>query len=206
MSWAAYVSFFLTCIVIEATPGPNMAYLAVLSASEGRKAGMAATLGVALGLLLVGIAAALGVATLISESPIAYQILRWGGVFYLLWLAWEGWREEPEISSREIKARIQNARFFRRGLIVNLLNPKAAVFYIAILPTFISPEFSAVFQALSLTITFVIIATIIHALIVILAGSARKFLNNPSRLRTTRRILSVALVIIAIWFALSTST
>jgi threonine/homoserine/homoserine lactone efflux protein len=76
--------FALTCLVIELTPGPNMAYLVVLSAGHGRRAGFAATLGIALGLLIVGIGAALGLAALISSSRLLYEALRRGGVAYLL--------------------------------------------------------------------------------------------------------------------------
>ena len=78
----------LTCFVIEVTPGPNMAYLAVLSAVKGRRAGYAATAGIALGLMIVGFATALGLAALISNSYLGYEVLRWGGVAYLFWLAW----------------------------------------------------------------------------------------------------------------------
>ncbi len=78
-----------------------MAYLAVLSASVGRRAGFAATLGVALGLLIVGLAAALGLAAVISNSRWLYEMLRWGGALYLLWLAWEGWRgDERDLARR----------------------------------------------------------------------------------------------------------
>jgi threonine/homoserine/homoserine lactone efflux protein len=204
MSLAAYLSFIMTCLVIESTPGPNMAYLAVLSASNGRRAGFAATLGIALGLLIIGIAAALGVAALISNSPLAYQILRWGGVGYLLWLAWDGWREEPETSPGKTDGPPQNAKFFRRGLIVNLLNPKAAVFYVAILPGFIAASSAAMFQAVTLTITYVIVATAMHSLIVTLAGTAQKFLEDRKRRLIARRVLSVVLAGIALWFALTT--
>lgn len=203
MSLAAYLSFIMTCLIIESTPGPNMAYLAVLSASNGRKAGFAATLGIALGLLIIGVAAALGVAALISNSHLAYQILRWGGVGYLLWLAWDGWREEPETSPGKTDG-VPNAKFFRRGLIVNLLNPKAAVFYVAILPGFITASSAAVLQAVTLTITYVIVATAMHSLIVALAGTAQEFLEDRKRRLIARRILSVALAAIAVWFALTT--
>lgn len=71
----SFLSFVLTCVIIELTPGPNMAYLAILSASYGRRAGFAAVLGVALGLGIVGIIAALGVAAVISNSFFMYQIL-----------------------------------------------------------------------------------------------------------------------------------
>src|SRR4051794_13170539 len=99
-----------------------MAYLAVLSASRGRKAGLAATLGVALGLLLVGIAAALGLTAIIANSRWLYEALRWGGVLYLLWLAWEGWRGEGETSSGNADLPATDSNFFMRGLITNVLN------------------------------------------------------------------------------------
>ena len=118
--------FILTCLLIELTPGPNMAYIAVLSATDGRRAGYAAIAGIALGLLSVGIAAALGVATLVSNSFIIYQLLRFGGVLYLLWLAWDTWKPAPLLHPSEVKSLIYNAKFFKRGLITNLLNPKAA--------------------------------------------------------------------------------
>lgn len=204
MSLAAYLSFVMTCLIIESTPGPNMAYLAVLSAGNGRKAGFAATLGIALGLLIIGIAAALGVATLISNSELAYQLLRWGGVGYLLWLAWDGWRVEPETSPGKMDGPAEYAKFFRRGLIVNLLNPKAAVFYVAILPGFITASSSAVMQAVTLTVSYVIVATAMHSLIVALAGTAQKFLEDRKRRLIARRVLSVALAAIALWFAVTT--
>lgn len=204
MSLSAYLSFIVTCLIIKSTPGPNMAYLAVLSAGDGRKAGFAATIGIALGLLIIGIAAALGVATLISNSELAYQVLRWGGVGYLLWLAWDGWREEPETSPGTTNEPMQHAKFFRRGLIVNLLNPKAAVFYVAILPGFIAASSPAMPQAVTLTVTYVIVATAMHSLIVALAGTAQKFLEDRKRRLIARRVLSVALAGIAVWFAFTT--
>lgn len=102
-------AFAVTCLVIELTPGPNMAYLAILSATKGRRAGFAATLGVALGLSIVGLAAVLGFTALIANSRMLYVILRWGGVVYLLWLAYEGWYGEEDITrhSRNRSTRFQ---------------------------------------------------------------------------------------------------
>jgi hypothetical protein len=80
ISFEILLAFTATCLVIEVTPGPNMAYLAVLSASKGRRAGFAATLGIALGLLIVGLAAALGLTAIITNSRWVYEALRWGGV------------------------------------------------------------------------------------------------------------------------------
>jgi threonine/homoserine/homoserine lactone efflux protein len=137
ISVETFVAFALTCLVIELTPGPNTAYLAVLSAGNGRRAGFAATLGIALGLLIVGVGAALGLAALISSSRLLYEALRWGGIAYLLWLAWDGWREATETSPASTDGDGFEASVFTRGLVTNLLNSKAAVFYVAVLPTFV---------------------------------------------------------------------
>ena len=204
MVLATYLSFVITCIIIESTPGPNMAYLAVLSASDGRKAGFTAILGIALGLLLNGLMAALGLAALISNSEFAYQLLRWGGVGYLLWLAWDGWKEEAETSPHILDQKALQKKFFKRGLIINMLNPKAAMFYIAILPSFVHTSTSLIPQTIFLTLTFVVIATLVHGSIVALAGIAQDFLHDIHKRLIVRRILSIALVTIALWFAWET--
>jgi threonine/homoserine/homoserine lactone efflux protein len=198
-------AFASTCFVIELTPGPNMAYLAVLSAGQGRRAGYAATLGIALGLLIVGVVAALGLAAVISSSRLLYEVLRWGGVTYLLWLAWDGWRDAAETSPARTDGGGAQATVFMRGLITNLLNPKAAVFYVAVLPTFVDPARPVLGQTLLLSIVYVVVATLIHTTIVLLAGSARPFLEDADRSRSVRRALSIVLGAIAVWFAFSSA-
>jgi threonine/homoserine/homoserine lactone efflux protein len=205
ISLETLAAFALTCLVIELTPGPNMAYLAVLSAGHGRRAGMAAALGIALGLLIVGVGAALGLAALISSSRLLYESLRWSGVAYLLWLAWDGWRDATETSPARTDGREMNATLFMRGLVANLLNPKAAVFYVAVLPTFVDALRPVLGQAVLLSVIYVSIATAVHTTIVALAGTARPFLEDPDRSRILRRGLSVALAVIAAWFAFSTA-
>src|SRR6476469_8357027 len=90
--WCHVLEFILTVLLLELTPGPNMAYLATLSLDRGRRAGLLATVGVAAGLSVHAIVAALGLGVLISQLPLAYELLRWIGVAYLLYLAWETWR------------------------------------------------------------------------------------------------------------------
>ncbi|MEW6645180.1 MAG: LysE family translocator [Pseudomonadota bacterium] len=201
-SWAA---FALTALVIEITPGPNMAYLAALSLSNGTRVGLAAVAGIALGLSVYGIAAALGLAALIDGSPLLYEILRWAGVVYLLWLAWDGWRSETDSDAADADGTIAPGVAFRRGLLTNLLNPKAAIFYIAILPDFIRVDLGAVrAQTLALSAIYVAVATAIHLMIVLLAGTLQHRIDSPDKRRVVRRILAVLLVGIAVWFAVST--
>ncbi|NVJ94497.1 MAG: LysE family translocator [Marivivens sp.] len=197
------IQFALASFLIELTPGPNMAYLAVVAACEGRRYGFAAVAGVALGLALVGIAAALGVGAMINASPVLYQTLRWGGVVYLLWLAYDGWRDsDEEIEHAALGSPL--LMFFRRGLITNLLNPKAAVFYIAVLPGFVVDGAAVMPQTITLSVVYVVVATAIHAAIVGLAGTAQTLLENPRKRLVLRRVLSAALALVAFWFAWKT--
>jgi threonine/homoserine/homoserine lactone efflux protein len=155
--------------------------------------------GVALGLAVIGVIAAFGVTALIQSSEILYEALRWAGVLYLLWLAYEGWRGGETGSGNS-----KDARHFMRGLVTNLLNPKAAVFYIAVLPKFVDAGKPVLAQTLILSAVYVAIATIVHSLIVVLGGSIEPLLTNPARERVIRRVLSVLLALVAVWFAWST--
>jgi threonine/homoserine/homoserine lactone efflux protein len=200
------VAFATTCLVIELTPGPNMGYLAFLTATQGRRAGTAAALGVGLGLLTVGLAAALGLAAIISNSYILYELLRWGGVAYLLWLSWEAWQTAVETSpGKADPADDQQAKHFTRGLVTNLLNPKAGLFYIAILPTFVDPTMKVFAQTVHLSVIYVAIATMVHMSIVLLTGTARPFLEGQHNSRIVRRVMAFVLAGIAFWFGVATS-
>lgn len=200
-------AFALTALAIEVTPGPNMGYLAVLSLSRGWQVGVAAVIGVGLGHAVYGLAAAFGVAALIDASPLLYEILRWAGVAYMAWLAFEAWGSEagtsPDIADHADPRLVRRA--FRHGLITNLLNPKAAIFFVAVVPTFVQPGRSVVEQTLILSAIFVAVATAVHTAIVLLAGRLQGFANEPSRRRPVRQALAVVLLGIAAWLAWSTA-
>ena len=199
------LAFVATAFVIELTPGPNMGYLAIVSVRDGRRAGFAAVLGIALGLLLVGFAAALGLTAIIAASRWLYEALRWAGALYLLWLAWEGWRGESDgAGARQKDALAEHSRFFVRGLTTNLLNPKAGVFYVATLPTFVNTAEPALPQVLLLTVIYVAVATLVHAAMVLLAGTVQPWLEDETRSRITRRVLSLLLAAIAVWLLIVT--
>jgi threonine/homoserine/homoserine lactone efflux protein len=192
------VGFLLTSLIIEMTPGPNMAYLAVLGASRGRIAGFAAVLGVALGLALLGIAVGLGGGALVLNNRVAYESLRWAGALYLCWLAFDSWREARQPIERfavDTSLGVQ----FRRGLITNLLNPKAALFFIAVLPEFTSGPAPSARELALLVAIYVGVATLVHGLIVVLAGSLRTFLAAPARRVMAGNFFAVMLLAIAVW-------
>lgn len=197
-------AFLLTALLIELTPGPNMAYLALVSAVQGRRAGLAATLGVALGLSIIGLAAALGLAALINASPTAFAFLRWGGAAYLGWLAIEAWWGAREVSPERANLDGDEVKHFRRGLIVNLLNPKAGLFFVAVLPGFVAPSDNLVAQTVLLTALYVAVATAVHLSIVVLAGSVNAWFERPERQAIARRVFAILLAGVALYFLWST--
>jgi len=200
-------AFALTALAIEVTPGPNMGYLAVLSLSRGWQVGVAAVIGVGLGHAVYGLLAALGVAALIDASPLLYELLRWAGVAYMVWLAYEAWGSEdetaPDIADHADPRLVRRA--FRHGLITNLLNPKAAIFFVAVVPSYIVAGQSVVKQTLILSGIFVLVATAVHLTIVLAAGRVQHFANEASRRKPVRRALAVVLLGIAAWLAWSTA-
>jgi len=200
LSASLAASFLLTSFLIEITPGPNMTYLALVSASEGRRAGFATVAGITLGLGTIGLIAAFGVAELIQASPLIYELLRWGGVLFLFYLAWDGWRSASTLDDSS-----SHGKYFVRGLVTNLLNPKAGIFYVAVLPRFMDVDNPTITQAIVLTAVYVGVATVVHMIIVVLAGSLEPVLNDPRREQLARRVLSGLLALVAIWFAWTTS-
>tara|TARA_R110001599_G_scaffold9003_6_gene44673 strand:- start:19855 stop:20475 length:621 start_codon:yes stop_codon:yes gene_type:complete len=197
-------SFLLVVLLVELTPGPNMGWLALLSAGEGRRAGFAATAGIALGLAIVAAGSALGLAQLAHASPLIFELLRYAGAGFLFWLAWEAWVDEREVSPSAIHKNGTAAKHFRRGLVINLLNPKAAVFFVAVLPVHVVANESVAMQTLQLSIAYVAVATMIHIAIVLLAGRAHGWLTTGPYARLVRRGFAVMLAAIALWFLVDT--
>jgi len=202
---ACMLEFILTVLLLELTPGPNMTYLATLALDRGRRAGLLATAGVAAGLSVHAIVAAFGLGVLISQSALVYDLLRWTGVAYLLYLAWETWqanaRECPEMEASAA------ASLFWRGFFSNLFNPKSILFFISVVPGFIQHDSSGsslLAQAARLGAIYIAIATTIHASIVMLASQLRPLLIAGAHEKTIRRILAFALVLVAAWLAWST--
>jgi threonine/homoserine/homoserine lactone efflux protein len=193
------LSFALAAFLIELTPGPNMSYLAIATLKHGRHAGFATIAGVALGLSVVGIIAAAGLSTIVSNSPMLYDGLRYIGLLFFLYLAFEAWRDPAPGAEQQT-----GSGHFMRGLMSNLLNPKAATFYLAVLPRFIDPTGNVFSQTLTLTAIYVAIATAIHIVIVMLAGALRPYIDGKYE-RIARRTMAVLLVMVAVWFAMSTA-
>lgn len=197
----AILAFVLTSLLVELTPGPNMTYLALAALRDGRRAGYAAVAGVALGLALVGLAAGLGVSELIAASPVIYQGMKWAGVAYFAYLTLESWTDAGSGAGAAPPA---DAQLFRRGLITNLLNPKAVIFYVAVMPAFFDPTQPMLGQALVLSGVYVLVATAVHLAIVTLAGALRPVLTNAGLMGMAGKVFAVPLAGVGLWIAFAT--
>lgn len=198
-----FLPFLLTAILIELTPGPNMAWLALTGATSGKRAALSATAGIALGLAMVAALAALGLAELAQASPELFAVLRYAGAAYLLWLAWEAWTGTGDVSPEH--AHNGNVRWFRHGLMLNLLNPKAALFFIAILPNYVDSKQSIMPQTLLLSATYVAVATSVHLILALLSARSQNWFGRNGHEALFRRICALLIAGVALWFLLSTT-
>jgi len=194
-----FIGFALAVLLIELTPGPNMAWLAGLAATEGRRNGMAAVWGIATGLLANGVLAAIGLAALLQAAPQLWTGLRVAGAAMMLWLALDAWRSADR-KTAEKRPRSTARRAFMAGTMINLLNPKAYIFFIVVAPQFLRGATLGFRSALTLSLISVAIATTIHAIIVIAGARAHGWLNDPTRIKPIRRIFAVIMVGVAISF------
>lgn len=173
--------FMTAALALNFTPGPDMLFCLGSGAHRGPQAGIAASLGVAVGAMGHTAAAAFGLAGLLMASPTLFEIVRWTGAAYLVWLAWNTFRAAPPAAEGTKVTQSDIRRIFLRGMVTNLLNPKVAIFFLAFLPQFIDPaRGSVIIQALVLGTMLNISGTIVNALVGIGAGGlGRQLARNP---------------------------
>jgi threonine/homoserine/homoserine lactone efflux protein len=192
-------------LLMVLTPGPNMIYLISRSISQGRRAGVISLFGVIAGFLVHMLAAAVGLTALFLAVPFGYEVLKWAGALYLLWLAWQAVRPgaRSPFEARDLPVD-SSAKLFLMGFLTNVLNPKIAVFYLAILPQFISPQHGSVFsQSIVLGLTQIAVSFSVNLLIALCAaGIASWFSRNPAWLATQRYFMGFVLGALAVRLAM----
>lgn len=201
---AAALGMALTALAMVLTPGPNMMYLVSRSISQGRRAGLISLAGTCCGFLTYMIMANIGLAVVFVAVPWLYIGFKAAGAAYLAYLAWQALRPGGRnvFESRQL-ARDSNWKLFRMGLLTNLLNPKAAIMYLALIPEFIEPQRANVAaQGFSLGLIQIVVSMTVNALIVIVAGSVAAFLRTrPTWATWQRRITGTLLGGVAVLIA-----
>jgi len=182
-----FTLFLIAALVVAAVPGPGIFYVAARTLSEGRAAGIASTLGTALGGLVHVIAGGLGISAIIMASAEAFAALKFAGALYLIWLGIRAFREAGQLPPEPKPAGI--ARAFREGIVVEATNPKTAAFFLAFIPQFLD-AFGAhpALQFIALGLISVTLNTLADLVVVVLAYATRtNIMRRPQLFRRLRQ-------------------
>jgi threonine/homoserine/homoserine lactone efflux protein len=176
------VAFFAVAVLLSLTPGPDNIFVLLQSAMRGPKIGMLIVLGLCSGLLLHTTAVALGLSAVFATSPMAFAALKLIGAAYLAYLAWQAFRT-PAALGRTLNGNAMSPRqAYLRGLVMNLTNPKVAIFFLAFLPQFTRQKYGNVtVQMLLLGGVFIIATLIVFGAIAYFSGAFGALLNRSAR-------------------------
>ncbi|SDD19355.1 Threonine/homoserine/homoserine lactone efflux protein [Sphingomonas sp. YR710] len=198
------LTFGLVALGMVLTPGPNMIYLISRSICQGPTAGLISLGGVAIGFVVYMLCASFGITALMMAVPFAYDALRFGGALYLLWLAWAavkpGGRSPFQVRDLPVDP---PRKLLLMGFATNMLNPKAAMLYLSLLPQFIDPARGHVLgQSIALGSLQILISLSVNAMIAIAAGSIAGFLaQRPTWILVQRYLMGTVLAGLAIRMA-----
>jgi len=201
---SSLLAFALISLGLVLTPGPNMIYLISRSITQGPAAGIVSLGGVALGFVFYVLCAAFGITALLFAVPYAYDALRFAGAAYMLWLAWQalkpGGRSPFQVKTLAVDS---PRKLFAMGVVTNLLNPKIAMLYLALLPQVIDPAAGSVLtQSLVLGAIQIAISVSVNAMIALAAGSIALFLaQRPAWMRVQRYLMGTVLAGLAVRMA-----
>ena len=205
MSAETILLFAAASLILALTPGPNWVYLLSRTLCQGRRAGLVSWSGTTLGFTFHMFAAALGLSALLLAVPYAYDAVRLAGAAYLLWLAYSTLRGAAGAPFAPLTLpAVPDGVLFRQGVMSSVLNPKVALFYLALFPQFIDPAHGSVFaQSLLLGAVQIAVTSGFDVLLVLAAaGIARRITARPGWLRAQRVVLGSAFGALAAWLAL----
>lgn len=206
-STPSLITFAVLAAGFVLTPGPNMVYLISRTLCQGVKAGFTSYAGLVVGSLFYLACAAFGVTALLLAIPMAYDALRFAGALYLAYLAWQAVRPGGS-SPFEVRTLEKDStkRLFLMGLFTNLLNPKQALFYLALLPQFIDQQQGQVLmQFLTLGCIQIFISFMGNGLIMLTAGAVARFLTGrPQWLKAQRWLMGTVLAGMSVRMVLQT--
>ncbi|MEP6678362.1 MAG: LysE family translocator [Betaproteobacteria bacterium] len=187
-----WLLFCVACAALAATPGPNMLFLVSRTLAQGRGAGFVSLAGTSTGFALHALAAALGLSALLAAVPLAFEVVKWAGAIYLAWLAVVMWRASDETQAASVAPRVARVAMYRQGLLTAVLNPKVAVFQLALFPQFVDPSHGSVLQqSLVLAATQLVIVVAGDSACVFAATGARRwFARRPGWSRWSKRALA----------------
>jgi threonine/homoserine/homoserine lactone efflux protein len=173
--------FLAVSFVLLAAPGPDVAFIVATGVTEGRRPALWASLGVSLAMFVHALLAAAGVAAVVAASPLAFDVIRFGGAAYLIYLAFKCFRSVPAPATAQVTSR-SPMRNFRRGFLTNLLNPKAILFSGVFLPQFATPAYGPMFpQIAGLGAVLACLGLLFQSALSMASGSLGQWLLSGTR-------------------------
>jgi len=177
-------TFSAAAILLCLAPGPDNIFVLTQAALHGRQAGLAVLFGLCTGLIGHSTAVALGVAVIFQTSALAFTALKLIGAAYLLYLAWQAFRAPTAAIGMAAPPRMRLGRLYRRGIIMNISNPKVSIFFLAFLPQFADPARGPVaMQIFMLGGIFILSTILVFGGIALLAGALGAWLNRSNRVQ-----------------------
>ncbi|MFC7366730.1 MULTISPECIES: LysE family translocator [Bhargavaea] len=204
MDLVLILSFLGAAVVLTLMPGPDNLFTLAQSIASGKLAGIWTTLGLCTGLLVHIAAAVIGLSALIYQSAFAFSVVKYAGAAYLLYLAYQSFKAKDTTLKLESGTALDYSSLYKKGLIMNLLNPKVSLFFLALLPQFIASGSGNVqLQMLTLGLVFLIQAFVIFSLISLFAGKVGVLIRkNPSLSRRMNLIQGGLFTLIGLRLAL----
>lgn len=199
MEMITVVYFLLASILLTLAPGPDNMYLLAKSLSDGARSGVCLTAGLCSGIFFHTMLVIVGVAALIQQSPMALIALKYIGAIYLLYLAWGAWKSSGDLKLNATEKTRSYIKLYRRGLIMNVLNPKVLLFFLAFFPQFVDLNAQNVsMQIACLGILFAMQGFIIFSLIAICASKVRHYILHIKNFSSImNKVEAVVLLIIS---------
>lgn len=179
------LQFLITAFVVVIAPGTGVIYTLALGLGQGRRAALWAALGCTFGIVPHLLAATLGVAAVLHASALLFNVVKFAGVAYLLWLAWQALREGGALAISETRTAEPGWRIARRGALINILNPKLSIFFLALMPPFLSgvPE-TATAEMVAMGGVFMAMTFAVFVVYGVFAAAARTWILSSSRVMT----------------------
>lgn len=205
MNITVIISFLITAIVLTLMPGPDILFVIAQSISQHSRAGIMTALGLCTGLTVHISAAALGLSAIIYQSALAFTFVKFAGTAYLLYLAWQSFRSRNETLFLQTQKPLGLLSLYKKGIMMNLLNPKVSLFFLAFLPQFVNEANGNVpLQMIFLGLIFIIQALCIFTIVCILAEKIGDLLKKRTTLSKNLNIVqSILFTLIALQIALS---
>jgi threonine/homoserine/homoserine lactone efflux protein len=199
------IEFLLTTLIIVASPGTGVVYTLAAGLSRGARASLLAAFACTLGIVPHLIAALTGLAALLHASALAFEIVKYAGVAYLLYMAWQSLREGGALKVEAGADQRSALKIVIDGVLVNILNPKLSIFFVAFLPQFISPgDPSPLMSMLELSGVFMAMTFVIFAIYGVFAAAMRdRVVSSPSVMAWMRRTFAAAFVMLGARLALT---